>query len=494
LHVTPRGASYTATREDFAVGRPLNVTDMAVGPDGALYFTTGGRGTQSGLYRIRYTGGKEEAALMPEEVPARAAREVRHRLETFHPRMNGAKILPELWPHLGDEDRWIRNAARIALETVPPPAWRERALAEEDTGRSLTALLALVRVGEDSDARLAIGRLDESELSTLSEMYVLEALRIYEIALARVGPGVSSVAKLDALYPAASGLVNRELCKLLVNLRAPGVVPKTTGLLAAASTQEDRVHFLFFLRHSVEPRTLEERRIFFAALREAEQGQGAQNYGATLRAIKTAVVATLTDVERTALAPLLEDKTIFLTGLAGDQPRRFVRDWSMDDLTAALERVGSGRSFAKGREAFAAAMCLACHRVGADPGGVLGPDLTAVASRFGRRDLLEAILNPSRAMDEKFRSAIFRLKDGRSLVGTIESENAETIVIRPNPLVAAISELRTSDVAAREWSAVSPMPTGLLSVLEREQILDLLAYLEAGGNPAHAAFRAAAQQ
>ena len=32
----------------------MNVTDLAVGPDGALYFTMGGRGSQGGVYRITY--------------------------------------------------------------------------------------------------------------------------------------------------------------------------------------------------------------------------------------------------------------------------------------------------------------------------------------------------------------------------------------------------------------------------------------------------------
>ncbi|MCI0458783.1 MAG: HEAT repeat domain-containing protein, partial [Gemmataceae bacterium] len=50
------GASYKAKVERFCTGKPLNVTDLAVGPDGALYFTTGGRGTQGGVYRIVYAG------------------------------------------------------------------------------------------------------------------------------------------------------------------------------------------------------------------------------------------------------------------------------------------------------------------------------------------------------------------------------------------------------------------------------------------------------
>ncbi len=49
------GATYRAKSEVFAEGRPLNATDIAVGPDGALYFCTGGRGTDGGVYRIRMT-------------------------------------------------------------------------------------------------------------------------------------------------------------------------------------------------------------------------------------------------------------------------------------------------------------------------------------------------------------------------------------------------------------------------------------------------------
>src|SRR5262249_25486450 len=46
------GATYKPTVEKFCVGTPMNVTDLAVGPDGALYFVLGGRGSQGGIYRI----------------------------------------------------------------------------------------------------------------------------------------------------------------------------------------------------------------------------------------------------------------------------------------------------------------------------------------------------------------------------------------------------------------------------------------------------------
>jgi putative heme-binding domain-containing protein len=56
VRLTRSGGSYTAQATTILKGRPLNVTDLAVGPDGALYFSTGGRGTDGGVYRIRWNG------------------------------------------------------------------------------------------------------------------------------------------------------------------------------------------------------------------------------------------------------------------------------------------------------------------------------------------------------------------------------------------------------------------------------------------------------
>jgi putative heme-binding domain-containing protein len=56
--LTPAGATYSARsdRAEFVHGEPFNVTDVEVGPDGLMYFTTGGRNTTGGLWRLRYTG------------------------------------------------------------------------------------------------------------------------------------------------------------------------------------------------------------------------------------------------------------------------------------------------------------------------------------------------------------------------------------------------------------------------------------------------------
>jgi putative heme-binding domain-containing protein len=55
--LTQDGATYRARddRAEFVHGQPFNITDVEVGPDGMLYFTTGGRNTSGGVWRLRYT-------------------------------------------------------------------------------------------------------------------------------------------------------------------------------------------------------------------------------------------------------------------------------------------------------------------------------------------------------------------------------------------------------------------------------------------------------
>ena len=55
---TPDGATYKMRMDlaEFVHGDPLPVSDMEIGPDGMLYFTTGGNGAEGGLFRVRYVG------------------------------------------------------------------------------------------------------------------------------------------------------------------------------------------------------------------------------------------------------------------------------------------------------------------------------------------------------------------------------------------------------------------------------------------------------
>src|SRR5439155_12037637 len=147
-----------------------------------------------------------------------------------------------------------------------------------------------------------------------------------------------------------------------------------------------------------------------------------------------------------------------------------------DDLLPALDQVSKGRSFERGKAAFNDAQCLACHRFG-NEGGAVGPDLTGVASRYTRRDILDSILEPSKVLSDQYQNIIVTKKNGDDVTGRLVEENNRRLVLVTNPLTGEQVEVSRSDVQGRRASTVSPMPDGLVNILTRDEILDLIAYL-----------------
>ena len=260
-HLTPKGSSYTAEFENFLAPKslksegktPLNLTDVVIGDDGALYFVTGGRNTQSGLYRVSYVGNEPTAPVDLHDAAGAKERELRHSLEAFHGKKD-PKALDAAWPHLNSDDRYLRYAARIAVESQPVAEWKERALAEKQPEAALTALLALARCGPKEVQPDLLAALERIPLGGLTEDQQLEKLRVLQLTFIRQGPPTTDAAKkttteLDAAFPNKSERVNHELAQLLIYLRAPHVAEKCLRLAAEAKTQEDELFYVYNLRH-----------------------------------------------------------------------------------------------------------------------------------------------------------------------------------------------------------------------------------------------------
>ena len=482
VHLRPDGASYRGTAEPFLSGRPLNVTDLTFGPDGAMYFVTGGRGTKSGLYRVSHSQvGPERPGFAPESVdPASAALRSRRRaLEALQKGSDSSAAMVErIWAELGHSDRWIRYAARIALERQPVELWQARALSERRSPDSLTALLALARVSGSDMQEPLFSRLAEL-LPGASSAEQLEIFRILGLRLARYGKPAATNAlltELSRLYPGSDRAVNRELCRLLAVLGATDVVAKTAVLLTKTRSTEDLLHYALFLAPLQHGWSIEHRRAFFDALRRCEQEQGGSDYYSAIRAARKQAVAQLASEESRELADILQPVQPVPSTLAPlTTTLPFVREWKMEDFNDDL--LAGQPDLAAGRQAFHAVGCAQCHRFG-NEGGVLGPDLTSVGARFGPRDLLDTILNPSKAIDEKYRSTSVTLKNGEEMSGLMEREDDETLVLRGGLTGDAVMEIRKGDIAGRRLSDLSPMPAGLLNVLTRKQVTDLLTFLE----------------
>ncbi|MCO6456974.1 MAG: PQQ-dependent sugar dehydrogenase [Pirellulaceae bacterium] len=503
VRLEPRGASYVGHSETFLRGRPLNVTDLAFGPDGAMYFVTGGRATQSAVYRVRYRG-PQIAAERPTEqqarrrAQARDARAMRHRLEELHrPPADEARAdaaeLELIWEQLEQADPALRYAARIALEHVPLALWRDRALAEQRPWAAVTSLLALARCGQQEIRIAVLQRMLELPLDRFTARQKQAALHACSLCLGTEDSPESDsftnvrerlADRLLAGYPDRSPEVNRQLAMLLARLRPAEALPATVQLLEAATEQSERMHYLFVLRHVRAGWTLARRQSYWQALREAEGYLGGEGMPGFVRTIREEALATLNDQERGQLAPWIDSPATADDPLEALPQRGLVREWTMDDLAELVMKDRGPRNLARGRELFRVALCSRCHRLG-DQGQANGPDLTSVGSRFSRRDLLQSLVLPSLVVAENYRSSRIETVDGRVIVGRVlsggdfrsPSLQLITDLLRPQQVTTILK----GDIERHSESPVSPMPAGLLNTLDRDEIMDLLAYLESGG-------------
>ena len=83
---------------------------------------------------------------------------------------------------------------------------------------------------------------------------------------------------------------------------------------------------------------------------------------------------------------------------------------------------------ARGKTVFGG-VCVACHR--AEGAGLdYGPDLTHIATKWKRADMLEQIVAPSKIIDPQWEPATVELKDGGSRIGFIAGRNEAGVTLK----------------------------------------------------------------
>ncbi len=510
IHMKPEGATYTATKETFITGAPLPVTDAIIHPvDGAMYFAIGGRKVQSGLYRVTYTGSE---STEPSKAPAKPTKlaALRHELEAFHTGPD-RRALGKAWPHLDHEDRFVRWAARTAVMHQPVNEWMEKALKERNYGRRVEAVLGLItmtgvdplhRKASDAPVDKALqGRILESLLDVdwgvLNDDQRLTLVRAYEVCFVRFGEPESGLAKrviaqLDPQFPAKTFPLNWVLCETLAYLQAPSVAAKGIGLLQSSPTQEEQLEYARSLRFLKAGWTTELRTAYFNWFLKAASYRGGASFSKFIEFIRNDAVDSMSNEERVALKDLLDRKPeikspmqLLAEAMSG---RSFVKDWTLEELSAAATTGLKNRSYENGRKMFAAAGCFACHRFG-NEGGMTGPDLTGAGGRYSPHDLLDQIINPSKEINEQFVPIVVTKLNGDTVTGVVVNLSGDSVTVNTDMLDPnERTSVDRKQVKSIEPSKVSPMPSGLLGMLQKDEVLDLVAYVLSGGDKANRMF------
>ena len=518
------GSSYIGTKEEFFSGVPLPLTSAIAGSDGNLYFATGGRDLESNLYRLSYTGTETAAPKLTRYEDAENLRSLRKSLEAYHNKQDAAAI-PLAWEHLKHPDRFVRFAARVALEHQPVKDWQDKIKTETDSDRIIQAALALARHGDKSLQAGIIDKLSSINNEELTKSKKLDLLRAYNLLFIRMGKPNSSqsTAFIEAWnqhFPSNDYAIDREISQLLVFVEDPLAVEKCLNLLEKhmkertvthpellseeVSSRSERygpaiqdmlkkmppteaTYYGTLLSHATAGWTESLRERYFLWFARVLDAKGGMSYKPFIE-----------NIRKQAMTNVPEDRKKYFEELSGvytpeaimaslPQPKGPGKEYYIGHISWKVKNELKEYSgdIAQGKLVYEAAYCGVCHRMQGE-GGNMGPDLTQLHTRFKLNEMINAVFSPSEEISDQYAFTLFHLKDGKYMAGRILSEKDGKVTIMPNPYSSTITtEIAVDEIKRRELSAASPMPPGLLNRLNEEEVIDLFAYLMAGGDKEH---------
>ncbi len=148
----------------------------------------------------------------------------------------------------------------------------------------------------------------------------------------------------------------------------------------------------------------------------------------------------------------------------------------LDDLRrVALHQEGDPR---RGEKLFFSPKgigCARCHSAGGRGRSAIGPDLTGLASKYDRAELVRSVLEPSSRIAPGYQPAIIATRDGQIFTGLVRSETADQLELADSD--AKVTRIFKRDIAERRVAEVSIMPARLVESLSAAEFSDLISFL-----------------
>lgn len=523
--LTPKGSSYTAHVTEFLSGVPLPLTNGIVGNDGAMYFLTGGRQLESALYKVTYTGKRaHDVQELTENNSEINKRQFRKKIEKFQLVKSTDKI-DFLIENLNHKDRYIRYAARVALENQDINIWKLKIAKEENTLRVINLAIAIAHQGQDIDRIRTLKRLLEIDWKTLSMAEKTDFLRAVELLIIRTDEKLNVPLskmlkdKLLPFYLKESPIVNKQLCALFSYLDEPKILEPTiykmehdtlttnlktnylSGDISKRSDQygkdvenmlrnmpnQQNISYAKSLSEIKTGWTKALRERYFRWYNKALKKSGGKQYANFIKAIQRKALEKVAEEDRDYYAALSSESMYQQMDAMKNvkMPVGPGKDYTAVDIENIFTTNKSNVNFNNGENFFKAALCISCHSI-KGIGGSSGPELTQIGNRFSVKDLAESIVKPSKTISDRYRNTIYHLKNGNSISGRLIDETEDELEISINAFSPDItSKIRKDNVIKTEISSQSAMPSGLVSNLNEKELSDLIAYLIAGGDKAH---------
>jgi putative heme-binding domain-containing protein len=359
-----------------------------------------------------------------------------------------------------------------------------------------------------------VDHLLKQDFASLDEAARIGWLRACSLVFMRLGepaPAVAQklLAKLDGAFPTKAQMVDRELASFLIYLESPTIVAKAVeemytakdpqeeafsaehlergggyGTVIAAMQKEpghkQQIHYAFNLRHAKKGWTPELRDRYFAWFGPAKLWKGGNSFPGFLTNTRDEALEKVQDAtEKTRLLTLASQAGNVVAELP--RPKGPGSNYTVADFSSVTTEQLQKRDTAHGKKMFQAALCAACHKLGGD-GGVGGPDLTGSVGRYTVQDLVAHIVDPNKEVSDQYAFTEFTLKNGSTVLGRVAREDNKNLHLITSFLAPdALTALPKGQVKKQTLSPASPMMPGLINGMNREEVLDMLAYVMSGG-------------
>jgi putative heme-binding domain-containing protein len=432
----------------------------------------------------------------------------------------------DVYALLGSRDRFVRYAGRVALEHTPRQEWMKLVMAETNLVALTEGLVALANTAEEAQAGSELRPVFEKLVSlmrreTLSPEEKIRVLRAFEVAASQVPGGLESslrtqvhaalvrqlpteapagtwVECTNATGPAAACaryLLTHHLAKVLAYTGEPDVIGPVLAIMPKGDEdQPGQIDFVYSLRVVETGWTAEQKQRMIDWFARSSKWRGGSTFAGHVNNIFDATVDAFTEEEKQAaykaapsFAPIGDLAEVQQgappPGRGGrrgpsnplDQQERY------DNLvfprggpTGSLAGRGGAPNAAEGERVFRE-VCAQCHRHG-DVGRNYAPDLTNVADRLPRRDILRAIFFPNESVDPKYATTVLVLKDGATVRGLLLSETGSDLVLKtttgPEPVTVPKVQ-----IATRSTERMSIMPENLPDTVTDAGVRDVTAYV-----------------
>ena len=351
-----------------------------------------------------------------------------------------------------------KAAQLIALHAI---AKGKRPQAAESWSDSLSSLL------QDQDADLARAAVAAAATYRLSE------LREHLLAIAKDEKRPIDL-RMEAMATLHSGPVETPVLQRLVNLyqdsNSPATSDRAAQIIGGANLTPKQLEMIAPLLSKASPTQLRDLVRPFQRNVKEPQAEAFLDAIEAATSFQSLAEHELSDVIKRFPRTSIDRGNRLLDGLKEHHQQQQTR------LQLLRDRLHRGDA-TRGKMTFASekSKCSTCHRIG-DQGTAVGPDLTTIGANRSSSDLLESIVFPSASIVRDYATHQILTVNGQALSGIVVRESIDSLDLQQAN--GKRVSLNRADIDIMKPNSVSIMPAGLDGVLQEDELLDVVKYLQ----------------